>query len=210
MNKCVCWICYSAAAPTLKGVVRHMAVAHAHDPQFYIRCGIQECSRTYSKFYSFKKHLYRKHREHLDINSTVTSLPQNSGSSLCDPDYEDSTSLCNTGVETSTSQLYHKKQMALFLLKLKEVRKVSQTAIDGLVSDFTMIIQQVVSQLQNDVSMCLQENGLHFTSIKGLLEIFSDSLKINPFAQLESKFLQEKFYKDHLDLLVSMIINFYY
>ena len=64
------------------------------------------------------------------------------------------------GVPTSTQQSRHKKQMALFLLKLKEVRKVSQTAIDGLVSDFTLI-----SQLQNDVSTCLQGNDLNFTNM---------------------------------------------
>ena len=206
MNKCVCWICYSAAAPTLKGVVRHMAVAHAHDPGFHVSCGIGGCSRTYSNFYSFKKHLYRKHREHLDIatvsSATVTSL---SDSLLHDTEYEpEAGNLYDTDL-VSTSITRHKKQMALFILKLKEVRKVSQTAIDGLVCDFTLIIQQIISQLQNDVSICLQDNGLNFSNINGLLEVFSDPFKLNPFTQLESKFLQEKFYKEHLDLLVSRI-----
>ena len=189
------------------GVVRHMAVAHHHDPRFHVCCCIKGCSRTNSNFYSFKKHLYRKHREDLDMigpSAAVTSLPQNPRSPLHDTEqmYAEPTSLCETAVPTSVQQSRHKKQMTLFLLKIKEVRKVSQTAIDGLLCDFTFIIEQIISQLQNDVSTCLQENGLNFTNINGLLELFSDPLKLYPFTQLESKYLQQKFYKDHLDLLV--------
>ena len=125
-----------------------------------------------------------------------------SDSLLHDTEYEpEAGNLYDTDL-VSTSITQHKKQMALFILKLKEVRKVSQTAIDGLVCDFTLIIQQIISQLQNDVSICLQDNGLN---INGLLEVFSDPFKLNPFIQLESKFLQEKFYKEHFDLLVSRI-----
>ena len=74
--------------------------------------------------------------------------------------------------------------MALFLLKLKEVRKGSQTIINGFLCDFTLIIQQVISQLQNDVSTCLQEDGLNFTNINELLAVFSDPLKLYPFTRL--------------------------
>lgn len=120
-------------------------------------------------------------------SAVIPSLPQNPGSPLHDTEcmYKEPTSLYETGVPTSTQQSCHKKQMALFLLKLKEVRKVSQTANDGLVSDFTLIVQQVISQLQNDVSTCLQENDLDFTNINGRLEVFSDPLKLYPFTYLE-------------------------
>ena len=82
-------------------------------------------------------------------SAAVTSLPQDPSSPLHDTEYmyEEPTSSCETGVPTSAQQSRHKKQMALFLLKLKEVRKVSQTAIDGLLCDFTLIIQQMISHL---------------------------------------------------------------
>ena len=82
-------------------------------------------------------------------SAAVTSLPQDPSSPLHDTEYmyEEPTTLCETGVPTSVQQSRHKKQMALFLLKLKEVRKVSQTAIDGLLCDFTLIIQQMISHL---------------------------------------------------------------
>lgn len=46
----VCWICYKFAS---KGVVRHMAIIHAHDSNFFIRCGLNDCPRNYTNFYSF-------------------------------------------------------------------------------------------------------------------------------------------------------------
>ena len=54
--------------------------------------------------------------------------------------------------------------MALLLLKAKEVRKVSQTALDGLLADFTVIIQETVQRLKTDVNACLEMNGILFIS----------------------------------------------
>lgn len=40
--------------------MRHMTIVHAHDLEF-------ECVRAYSNFYSFKRHVYQKHHEHIDV-----------------------------------------------------------------------------------------------------------------------------------------------
>ena len=70
MSRSVCWLCYKVAAIHLKGVVRHMAAVHAHDPHFHICCGIGGCARTYSNFLSFKK---QRHRDHLELNGPFTT-----------------------------------------------------------------------------------------------------------------------------------------
>ena len=99
-------------------------------------------------------------------------------------------------------QFEHMKQMALFLLKAKERWKISQTALDGLISDFTQIIQQTVDELRAIVSRCLQRHGLSISTFEGLQDAFVDPYIISPFSQLHSKHLQETFYQEHLDLLV--------
>ena len=43
VDGCMCWICYNAAYPSLKGVLKHMALTHAFDPRFSVCCGIQGC-----------------------------------------------------------------------------------------------------------------------------------------------------------------------
>ena len=54
----VCWICFDFAATTVKKVIRHMGSVHSHDASFRVTCGINCCPRRYSKFHSFKRHIY--------------------------------------------------------------------------------------------------------------------------------------------------------
>lgn len=189
-----------------------MAAVHAHDPHFHICCGIGGCARTYSNFFSFKKHLYRRHRDHLELNGPFTTTSGLEGSTLHDdeedtndyPDVED-----YLPDEPSNPTPYeHMKQMALFLLKTKEIRKVSQSALEGIITDFTLILQQSIHTLRSDVNRCLSASGVSISTFDGLGDIFEDSRKLNPFNQLESKFLQEKFFREHLDLLVCFYIMF--
>ena len=58
-----------------------------------------------SNFYSFKKHRYRKHHEHLEMigpSAAVTSLPQNPSNPFHDIKYmyKEPTSSCETVVPT--------------------------------------------------------------------------------------------------------------
>ena len=97
------------------------------------------------------------------------------------------------------------KQIALFLLKTKEVRKLSQTSLDGIIPDFTELLQQRIYQLKTEVKSYLEVNGMNIATFEGLEKIFDDPQKNNPFTQLDSKFLQETFYREYLNLLVSLV-----
>ena len=210
MSRSVCWLCYKVASPTLKGVVRHMAAVHAHDPHFHICCGVGGCSRTYSNFYSFKKHLYRRHRDHLDMTGpfTTSSTPSDPSSlDFSDTEEDGLEDLDYDNLESMTASKFEdKKQMALLLLKIKEVRKVSQSALDGIIEDISLILQQTIGRLKASVNSCLQSHGMSVSVFDGLSNVFNDPSILNPFDQLESKFLQEKFYREHLDLLVCVMI----
>ena len=96
------------------------------------------------------RNVYRKHRENLDLcplryNRTEVESPvtpvayslENAGDIV-------------TPTTSVTQQSHHNHQIAKFLLKLKEVRKVSQTAIDGLVGDISLMIQQIASRIQTN------------------------------------------------------------
>lgn len=203
MTRKVCWICWRVASPTLKGVVRHMAAVHAHDPAFHVVCGIAGCARSFTNFYSFKKHLYRKHRDYLDISGTTENISDTAQSASQDDEFDFADFLeCSEYEEHDTSEFQHMKQMALFLLKAKEIRKVSQSALDGLLSDFTDIVAKTVAVLKSNVSVCLNKKGLDIASFDGLEEAFSDLKITDPFHHLSCRFQQEKFYKEFLNLLV--------
>jgi len=193
-----------------------MAVVHSHDPAFHVVCGIGGCVRSYNNYYSFKKHVYRKHRDYLD-NSITSVITENV--SEHDDDDDDVSESQNDGFDFAEfldchdyeqSGLQHKKEMALFLLKAKEVRKVSQSALDGLLSDFSTIVESITRVLKSSVSDCLSSKGLDISSFDGLEEAFSDLKITDPFHQLHSKFQQEKFYREHLNLVVRIIYIYIY
>ena len=89
----------------------------------------------------------------------------------------------------------HMKKMALFLLKAREVGKVSQTALDDL-ADFTIIIQETFQQLKTDVNACLEMNGMNLSLFQGLEEVFHDPCQTEPFKHLDTRLLQEKFFSE--------------
>ena len=66
MTRSLCWLRYNP---------RHMAAVNAHDPNFHICCGIG-CDRTYTNFYLFKKHLYRRHHESLEMAGPFTTMSE--------------------------------------------------------------------------------------------------------------------------------------
>jgi hypothetical protein len=94
-----------------------------------------------------------------------------------------------------------RRTSALFLLKLKEHRRVTQTAIDDVVEGYQNLFQETIQTLHSGIRSCLAGYGVDPDSVTGLKETF---LKYtDPFLGLETKHMQEKYYKDNLGLVVS-------
>lgn len=172
-----------------------MAAVHAHDPNFHTICGIEECPRTYTNFFSFKKHLYRKHRDTL----CLMSLPEEQ--TILDvtvDDYSDDTA---SPIVTEENE---RKQSAMFILKAKTIHKVSQLALNGLLDDISTML---TSKIEN-----LQEGIQKFTSSmsKECQESIREMFKVSsPFMGLETQHFQEQYFVDKLGLLVcSLAISF--
>lgn len=105
-------------------------------------------------------------------------------------------------VSGSNYKIQHMKQIALFLLKTKALRKVSQSALDGLVADFMLILHQILHKLKDDISVYIKEKRINLSALDSIF----DPDSTDPFHNLNTKFLQEKFYKEHLNILVKRII----
>ena len=80
-----CPLCHFFASKNLKGVVRHIGAVHSHEASFHITCGIVGCPRTYGNFHSYKKHMFQKHREIMEVSTTsitTSETVQESGDEL--------------------------------------------------------------------------------------------------------------------------------
>ena len=78
----------------------------------------------------------------------------------------------------------------LFKVPLQEssnlCRKVSQVALDGIIEDFTFILQETIHS-------CLVANNLSIAAFDDLPRIFDNPSTLNPFSELESKYKQKIF-----------------
>lgn len=95
-----------------------------------------------------------------------------------------------------------KRSAALFLLRLKESKRLSQAAIDEIVSEWDALFSHTVQTLTANVRSKLSTAGIDYREVEGLPETFEDVP--SPFDGLESRYKQEKYYRDFLGLVVSI------
>ena len=81
-----------------------------------------------------------------------------------------------------------KRSCALFILKCKKVYKISQSAIDGLLTDVTLLMQQQHSHsVKSDIQKLFQDANITFNfDLQRLLYPFEH---VGPYKELHSKFL---------------------
>ena len=228
-----CPLCSHFAAPTLKTVVRHIGAVHSHDPAFHVRCGVEDCPRTYRNYHTYKKHMYTKHRSLLNLSVTETAreedissqLVSNTSQSAEEIIMDDVTSFSEPNVseleagcsehEASEHNSSHqmitdkRKASALFLLKAKEVNKISQSGLNAIIQDFTTLLDQKINSLKVEVSRVLRQRGAEEDICTEILSLFSESWLQNPFNGLDTEFLQQKFYTEAFGLVVSYTIQYY-
>ena len=140
---------------------------HSFEPGFQITCG---CARTYTNFRTFQKHLIRQHQAAFEKNTTDDSTADSQVLEEEIPLNIDASPIVTTEEERSSL----KQSAVLFLLKTKEVHRVTQTALNGIIEGVTELFQS-----------------------------HAGSSTVKPFAGLESRYLQEKFYEEVFHLVVS-------
>lgn len=106
------------------------------------------------------------------------------------------------GRDTKVAQ----KSSSLFLLKLKEQRRISQIAIDDIVDGSRLLFCDTIKRVQANVKAKLAESGVDPDAIAGLDNAFN---VYDPFVGLETSYLQEQYYREKLGLIVSCVNLFY-
>ena len=94
-----------------------------------------------------------------------------------------------------------RRSSALFLLKLKEQRRISQVAVDDIVNGCKSLFCHTIVRVQAGVRAKPAESS----TIDGLDSAFEDVS--NPFEGLKTSYLQEKYFRDTLGLVVSVYIH---
>lgn len=62
-----CGICAVFVALTLRALMNHYYSVHSNNPNFSVRCGVDDCPARFRKYHSFYKHVVRKHNDKYNI-----------------------------------------------------------------------------------------------------------------------------------------------
>ena len=199
----ICWLYNEFASPLLERVLRHTAAVDSWEPNFFTVCGIHGCTRTYSNFFSFKKHAYRKHREVLETTVRIPSLNSNK---IVDQDVMNAEEIfqqndSNTGICISTT-LDGKKNSALFILKSKVMYKISQVHLEHHIGDVNELLERKVYNLRKMLLQVLEEYCIQISNDvnDSLMEVITETLS-NPFSGLETNYLQLKFFQENFGVI---------
>lgn len=197
----VCSICNLFGGHTFAAVLRHIGEIHRYDPGLVIRCGIGQCPQTYTKYESFRSHVYRKHRETIHSLSSANSASEG----VCN--FPESTEYYNQGddvmsdiqaIEASAPDV--KQSGAMFLLKTREEHRIPQSTLNKIVNDMKGLWMSSIELVRGNVkrSMCHSNKE---AECEKLMKSLDDSF---PLIGLETEYLQLNYYKEHFNYLVSV------
>lgn len=127
-----------------------------------------------------------------DEDSTVEGMN-------CTMEVEDTTASSEPVLLPSNASF--KKEIALFILKTLEERKVTQSAIDGIVSD----LKEIFDQLLNIVQETLTSVGVNM-----VLTDMIDQEVLKPFDGLTNEYQRTKYLQNNLSIVVRAIGMFVY
>ena len=106
-----------------------------------------------------------------------------------------------------SNPISEKRSNAMYVLKLKQQYKLAQTTVDGILGDTEQMTERVVTQLQQCLLTVLSKAELSGTDILGCLETFEDSDVFRLFNGLNTQYLQEKYFQNHMGLVVSSVMK---
>ncbi len=190
-------------------LIKHLFSSHSVEATFRCVCGIKGALHSFkfgSTYSSFKTHANRKHPNWQDYvnepDATPVLLPTSSSMHLLNPEpdlptvNEDLPKLPEPVVLDTepTSCPSAQRTTALFLLTFQERYKLSQRAINFAVGTINTIVDGVCGSLQDS----LQEGGSLTTGLAACFDQRED-----PFAHLQTEYMQTKFYRDEFGLVVS-------
>ena len=203
----LCPLCHRFSARALKGVLRHIGAVHANEAGFHVICGLQGCPRSFSNYHTYKKHLYQKHRNALEVSvgSSSELIQSHTNEFPFGPSDDGDDQVIP--MQQEVVQHDEKRQSALFLLKAKTVNKVSNTALNDLIGDFSILLETRIQLLQQELTSALSARGLELDS--ELVSIMQKPSLTAPFEGLHSEHLRKKFFINNMGLLVSVVhVNF--
>ena len=181
----------SFAAENRKQLINHIGRCHRNDPNFHCMCGLDGCTKTFKKYYSWRKHLKQKHAElPAEEDCPTINMDREAG------DERNGDEPNGENVEDPT------RSAALYILKLQEDCCMPKSTVESVLSNTKTIVQETLSVVRTHIQDCLNSSNINYGNVPGLNEIFQED-NVNPFKNLATAAQRLAYYKEQFGLNLS-------
>ena len=188
-----CSICGEFTADKRERLVNHIGRCHRNEPNFHIVCGLDGCTASFKKYFSWRKHLTRHHAEQpsepIEPEANEDALNQEHNGHI------NRDALFNTD---------NTRSAALYVLKIQEECSLPRSTVEKIITNTTDMVRQAISTVEMQVENCLRESNVDQQTIQRLKAIFGeDNVASNPFHNLATTTQQLTYFKTEFKLKVS-------
>ena len=100
-----------------------------------------------------------------------------------------------------------RKELAIFLLKLKEVCNVSERTIQEVITGYWRLLAHSKSVAKASVKDVLGRAGISLSDVEGLEDTFTNTFDDDVFQHLDTTYKQEMYFKAHFNVVVSHTLS---
>lgn len=183
---------------TIIKLIQHIGLIHAHEANFSITCGLNDCQRSFTKYASFRCHVYRKHKNTvLQQTTTTTTDPL--------PLLEEVEKECTTNVAFSAppnmNELLQqfRENLFAFTLKCREKNHLPQSVQQEILDDVNFLFSFFKENYDEFLAYHLEKNGFDLAACPELQEVlqspdfFSEASRLVRSPHMLKEFCKEKF-----------------
>ena len=218
-----CPLCNAFQAPSSS-----LLWSHATKPGFHIKCNIDSCSRTFINMKTYDNHLSRNHFMH--GRTVIPELFMSEEANGDENNGDENNSEENNGEENNgdggsigegannsmnsppddhgTTRFEELKHAgALWIQKIREKCKLTQSSIDEIIQGVTDFNSYILSKLYNVLKNELEGININISDLPQLTKVFdTDSPFLRPFKGIETHHQHLQYCKKKLGFVVILLI----
>lgn len=186
-----CSICGEFSAEDRGQLLNHIGRCHRNDPNFHCLCGVDGCTRTFKKYYTWRKRLKQNH------SVLATNDHEHRVNADNDDNAENRDEVMEEYMEENT------RLAALYILKIQEEYSMPKSTVASIIANTKTFLQGTLKMVETQVKGRLGDANIAYYNVPGLQEIFDeDNPTANPFNNLETEAQQRRYYKENFGLKV--------
>lgn len=169
-------------------LVQHIGLIHAHEANFTITCGLDDCQSTFTKHESFRRHVYRKHRESVSCPDNGREGVENEvayeesdeprtnavfGNSQCMDD--DNPIVIENPRSVAELLLDFKDNLFKFILKCREKKHLPVSVQQEIVDDVNFLLCFFKENYDAFIAFHLQKSGFDLSQSPELTKVIQSN-----------------------------------